>query len=66
MKGFSKEKLDLLLEDREMSQNTLSKKLGYSMGGFSLIVNGHRRMTVEMLTEIALILDCDIEDLMDY
>lgn len=45
-----------------LSQDYVSQKLGVSQGGYLLIEKGERRLTVDFLLQIAIVLEVDVID----
>lgn len=60
---FKGEKLKGYLEENGISQNAFAKKLGCSEGAVRHIIIGIKQPSLAMVTDIASIMGCKIDDL---
>ena len=60
---FNGKKLSEYLKEHGMSQSALAKRLGCSEGAVRHIIVGMKQPSLAMLTEIARLMDCKLDDL---
>ena len=60
---FNKVMFFHFMEEKEISQVEVAKAIGYSQSGLSLMVNGKRKMGIDVLIKIADLLEVTLEDL---
>ncbi|MCC8153136.1 MAG: helix-turn-helix domain-containing protein [Tannerellaceae bacterium] len=59
-------KIQRIMKDNEMSQDSLAKKIGMKQSGLSLILSGNRALKYSVLYKISEALEIDIVDLLQY
>ena len=60
------ENLQVLLEDRRMSQTELAQESGVSVGSISAYINKQSQPGIKAILNIAFALDVDVNELIDF